>query len=108
MVNREYDPRLCIIMTISLIIGAILIVIAKKVEVLLYLYIISDNISLLMLYSLPKKLYNKFDKNKLEKLRYDGIVLLFIMGFGPISTIFIIASTFKKKKDRLEKSNATI
>lgn len=108
MVNKEYDTRLCIIMVISLIIGTILVLVAKEAEICLYLYIISEVISFFMLYFLPKKLYNRFDEGKLKKMKHETITLLFIIMFGPITTIFIIMSTFKKKKGQLEKSNAVI
>ena len=108
MINREYDKRLCIIMAISLIIGAVLILVAKEAETCLYLYIISEVISFSMLYFLPKKLCNRFDENKLKKMKHETNNLLFIIIFGPMATIFIIASTFKKKKDQLEKSDAVI
>lgn len=92
-----YDKRKCIIMTISMIIGTILILIAKNISVLPYLYIISIIVSLYMIYFLPKKLRNKFNTIILKGM-VNNMGLLFIIWFGPIATMFIIASTFKEKQ----------
>lgn len=99
MTNKYgYDTRLCIIMTISMILGLLLVIIAKAIDAIMYLYVISIFISLFMLYFLPKKLSTNFNKERLDKMRSEPMTLLAIMLFGPIAPIFIIISAFKRQK----------
>jgi 4-hydroxybenzoate polyprenyltransferase len=98
MTNKyEYDTKLCIIMLISMILGAVLIIVAKAIDIMIYLYIVSIFISLFMLYFLPEKLSVNFDKIRLNKMKSEPTMLLFTTLFGPIAPIFIIMSVFKRR-----------
>lgn len=99
MTNKYgYDTKLCIIMAASMILGLALVIVAKAIDAMIYLYVISILISLFMLYFLPKKLSTNFSEKRLSRMRSEPIMLLFTMLFGPIAPIFIITSSFKKQK----------
>jgi hypothetical protein len=99
MTNKHgYDTKLCIIMIISMILGLGLVIIAKAIDTMIYLYIISIFISIFMLYFLPKRLSTNFNEKQLSRMRNEPMTLLFTMLFGPIAPIFIVMLAFKRQK----------
>ena len=99
MTNKHgYDTKLCIIMTISMMLGLVLIIIARAIDVMMYLYVISIFISLFILYLLPKKLSMNFSEKRLNRMRSEPMTLLLTLLFGPIGPIFIFISAFKRQK----------
>ncbi|MCK4454421.1 hypothetical protein KAU51_03765 [Candidatus Parcubacteria bacterium] len=99
-----YDTRLCIVMTISMLLGAILFIIARTIDAVLPLYIISLLASFSILYLLPEKISTKLNQKYLNGMRANVMVLLFVLWFGPIAFIFILVSVLsKQKKSEAEK-----
>lgn len=99
MTNKHgYDTKLCIIMTISMVLGSALVIVAKAIDAMMYLYVISIFTSLFMLYLLPKKLSTNFSEKRLSRMRSEPMTLLLAILFGPVAPIFIIISSFKRQK----------
>ena len=97
---------LCNIMLVGLLFGGAGILVADAFDFLGIVYIVSIAISLGAIYLLPKlKSVNIIHANN---MKYDSLILLVIMLFGPISTIFIIiAFLLPPKKEKKEVSDET-
>jgi len=100
----KINTKLCTTIGISLIVGVILIAIARESDnffLLPFLFIISISISGFMTCFLPHRYqyrpYTRFDKPCLKRMGDDPIIVLAIILTGPIALIFIILYTFKKR-----------
>ena len=95
---------LCNIMLASLLFGFICIIVAAKIHFLALsiVYGASIFISLGAIDLLPK--FVKVNINHVRKMKYEILVLLFVLFLGPIMTLFILTTLLlppKKKKEEV-------
>ena len=96
-----HDAKLCIVLVISMFIGFFPIHGAAILDTTGYLFAASWSASMLLIHLLPEteRLPARFNKEYLVKLRYDPLVLLFVLWFGPMAATFIfITSLLPAKK----------
>ena len=87
---------------ISAILGVVIYIVANKLGITFWVHIISIFLSLAIIEFMRSVCFPIDPKSKyLEKADLNGTVILFILIFGPIATVFIfitsILSTIKKK-----------
>lgn len=96
--DKLHTPEhLYMFMSGCMLLGLILIIVAKNLDIVTWVYIISIIISIFAIYHMDKLTCVNILHAK--RMRYDHIMTLFVIFFGPITTLFLLITLLLPPKD---------